>query len=166
MSITILKGLPQDAEALLSLYRRQIGLPGCSWNAFYPSLDNVREDLAASALYLLFENDTLLAAASCGPFHELDHLPFWSPAAAPFELARVCVEPSRQGQGLAAALLSALLADVRRRGCDSVRLLAGENHPAALRLYERAGFIRRGAAREYDLDFFAYDISLKQEDAL
>lgn len=166
MSITIRKGLPQDAEALLMLYRQQLGRPGCAWDEEYPCLANIREDLELEALYLLLDEGELVAAASCGPFHELDHLPLWRKSSRPFELARVCVRPDRQGQGLASQLLKAILQDLPRRGCDGLRLLASLDNPPALRLYERAGFTRQGMAHAYDLDFAAYDILLKQEEPM
>ena len=114
------------------LYRQQLGRPGCAWDEEYPCPANIREDLELEALYLLLDEGELVAAASCGPFHELDHLPLWRKSSRPFELARVCVRPDRQGQGLASQLLKALdeITTPVNRLLRQTGLPAAESHPA------------------------------------
>ena len=60
-------------------------------------------------------------------------------------LSDVGVVPGYRGRGIARALLLRAFADVRARGCDSVRLAVdAENTTGATRLYERAGMhVRR-----------------------
>jgi mycothiol synthase len=50
------------------------------------------------------------------------------------------VDPSAQGLGLGAGLLTRGLAYLRARGCPDVLLYVDDSNTAAMRLYERAGF--------------------------
>ena len=46
--------LPDDASAILSLYRSHIGREFCAWTDDYPSADTIRFDLARKAFYLRY----------------------------------------------------------------------------------------------------------------
>lgn len=91
---------PADAEAVLALYRRQIGRPGCAWNEHYPDASFVRADLQRRALRVVREGERLLAAVSLleQDDDELEALGCWtvSPAC---EAVRLCVAPDAQGRG-------------------------------------------------------------------
>lgn len=39
------KALPEDAEEIYAIYSSLKGLPGCTWNDEYPTLDFVRDDI-------------------------------------------------------------------------------------------------------------------------
>ncbi|HUR90266.1 MAG TPA: GNAT family N-acetyltransferase [Ramlibacter sp.] len=68
------------------------------------------------------------------------------------ELKRMFVPPPHRGRGIAQALLSFLEAEAMHRGVEWLRLETGFLQPEALRLYERAGFVRRGPFGDYDDD--------------
>lgn len=55
-------------------------------------------------------------------------------------LYSIAVDPAARGQGAAAALLEAAVAEARRRGATRLRLELRSSNASALRLYERAGF--------------------------
>jgi ribosomal protein S18 acetylase RimI-like enzyme len=59
-------------------------------------------------------------------------------------LVGMYVVAERAGAGLGAALLEALLADVRRSGLTDLVLTVSEGNDAALRLYRKAGFVAFG----------------------
>ncbi len=58
------------------------------------------------------------------------------------EVKRLWVDPAARGSGVAAALLDAAAERAHRRGDCGVRLSVWEWRDGALRLYERAGFVR------------------------
>jgi len=68
------------------------------------------------------------------------------------ELKRMYVRPALRGRGVAQAMLAFLEAQAVERGMPLVRLETGYLQPDALRLYERAGYVRRGPFGGYGPD--------------
>lgn len=68
------------------------------------------------------------------------------------ELKRMFVRPAARGQGVARRILAMLEASARERGLALMRLETGVSQPEALRLYERAGYERRGPFGDYGAD--------------
>ena len=64
------------------------------------------------------------------------------PIAGVTEVMGVATLPSARRQGLGAAVTSALVADARAMGVDTIFLTASS--PAVARVYERVGFVRAG----------------------
>lgn len=56
------------------------------------------------------------------------------------ELKRFYVDPALRGQGVADALIEALVEHARTRGATKVRLETGDKQHAAMRFYARHGF--------------------------
>ncbi len=65
------------------------------------------------------------------------------------EVKRMYVPPRFRGRGIARALLAELEAHARRKGVPMLRLETGVFQQEAVRLYERAGFMRRGPFGDY-----------------
>lgn len=65
------------------------------------------------------------------------------------EVKRMYIRPSARGRGVAQALLKRLEAEARSAGLLLLRLETGDRQEAAMRLYERAGFVRCGAFGVY-----------------
>jgi putative acetyltransferase len=56
------------------------------------------------------------------------------------EVKRMYVRPAARGTGVARALLARVETEARSAGITDLRLETGVHQPAAIRLYERAGF--------------------------
>ncbi len=54
----------------------------------------------------------------------------------------IAVVPDRHGRGVGAALLGALLNTARARGFHALSLSVRRDNPAAIKLYERNGFVK------------------------
>jgi putative acetyltransferase len=65
------------------------------------------------------------------------------------EVKRMYVRPAVRGQGVAQALLARIEAETRAAGLPLLRLETGIRQPAAITLYERAGFTRCAAFGDY-----------------
>ena len=65
------------------------------------------------------------------------------------ELKRMFVSPQQRGRGIGALLLGFLEDAAVARGCRSLGLETGIHQPAALAMYERAGYARRGPFGDY-----------------
>lgn len=68
------------------------------------------------------------------------------------ELKRMFVLPETRGLGIGRRLLDHLEEHARAAGVRTLRLETGIYQPEALRLYERAGYVRRGPFGEYGHD--------------
>jgi len=65
------------------------------------------------------------------------------------ELKRMYAKPEARGSGVASALLARLEAEARQAGRNRLTIETGIYQHAAIRFYEKAGFVRRGAFGPY-----------------
>ncbi|QBY01941.1 GNAT family N-acetyltransferase [Rhodophyticola sp. CCM32] len=65
------------------------------------------------------------------------------------ELKRMYAEPAARGTGIASALIEAVETAARAEGIALMRLETGQLSPAAIGLYTRHGYIRRGPFGDY-----------------
>lgn len=153
---------PGDGPVVLSLYRSLIGLPGTTWNQYYPGPEEVESDIARGSLWCLWGPDgSLWGAASLGE-DDLDirDLDCWTPAANSCELTRVGIRQDLHGRGLGKAFVGLLLQNAAREGRDMARLLVGTGNRAARRLYEKLGFAPCGQTQMYDVDWVCMEKKL------
>lgn len=68
------------------------------------------------------------------------------------ELKRMFVRPDARGRGVGELLLAELERRAQAAGLPALRLETGVRQPAALRLYGRAGYARRGPFGDYPDD--------------
>ncbi|WP_305983672.1 GNAT family N-acetyltransferase [Roseibium sp. MMSF_3544] len=80
-------------------------------------------------------------AAACGALHRHD--------GGVAEVKRMYTRPAFQGLGLGSEILKRIVSLARSEGFSSLVLETGDKHPAAWRIYERAGFSRCGAVLDY-----------------
>ena len=74
-----------------------------------------------------------------------------------FEVVRMYVRPDCRGRRIADRILAELENLARTQGADVLMLRCGPRQPAALRVYERNGYVRRGAFayhREHPTNIF------------
>lgn len=106
------------------------------------------DSLAALGAFLVARVDGQPAA--CGAL-----APMSDPAT--LEIVRMYVRPAFRSAGLADQTLAALEAEARARGAQTLLLRCGPRQPAALKVYERNGYARRGAFahhREHETNVF------------
>lgn len=145
-----------DAPAVLALYDSVRKRPGCVWDEDYPGVDTIMADLRQDGLYLLKEGINILAAVSVTYERELDDLPCWTAVDRPAcEIARVCVTPDRQGQGLAKLLMRRVITSLSDAG--AVHLLVSPSNPAACGVYASLGFRAVGECFRYGHDYVAME---------
>ncbi len=65
------------------------------------------------------------------------------------EVKRMFTQPEFQGRGIGGRILAEIVALARSEGVATLVLETGDRHPAAWRVYERAGFTRCGPVLDY-----------------
>ena len=65
------------------------------------------------------------------------------------EVKRMYTQPDAQGKGIGGEIVREIEALARREGISTLVLETGDRHPAAWRVYERAGFSRGGPVFDY-----------------
>ena len=75
-----------------------------------------------------------------------------SPYVDAWHIMNVCVDPDRQGHGIARVLLERLLALTDSDGPQGYTLEVRVSNERAIRLYEQLGFVNRGLRRAYYTD--------------
>jgi putative acetyltransferase len=65
------------------------------------------------------------------------------------EVKRMYTRPEAQGRGIGGMIVAEIEALARREGISRLVLETGDRHPAAWRVYERAGFSRCGPVLDY-----------------
>ncbi len=65
------------------------------------------------------------------------------------EVKRMYTRPAAQGRGVGGAIVAQIEALARAEGLTRLVLETGDRHPAAWRVYERAGFTRCGPVLDY-----------------
>lgn len=80
-------------------------------------------------------------AAACGALHR--H------GGGIAEVKRMYTRPAFQGLGIGGRILKEIVGLAEHEGYASLVLETGDKHPAAWRIYERAGFIRCGPVLDY-----------------
>lgn len=153
---------PRDAGAVLALYHSLVGLPGTTWNQYYPGPEEIESDTARGSLWCIWgPDDTLWGAASLGDDdRDIRDLSCWTPAARSCELTRVGIRKDLHGKGLGETFVRLLLQNAAQEGRDMARLLVSGRNPAALRLYQKLEFAPCGRTRMYDVDWVCMEKKL------
>lgn len=146
-----------DVPEIINIYHSLIGAPGCAWNLDYPNKENAESDIKNKSLYILKDEDKIIAVASAGPIDdELAGLQ-WEPQN-PCELSRIGVISTMQKQGIGAIILHNVIAAVKERGFDGIIMLVSKTNLQALRLYDKTGFKICGETFMFGIDFYCYQM--------
>lgn len=148
-----------DSAEVFSLLRSLVGTPGCSWDEYYPSMELVRADIAAGAMFIIRIGGAIAACASVESDDEISTLDcFDKRIKNPVLLCRVASASAFQRRGLAHALVRHIIAYAPSLGADGVILLAAKNNIPALNLYKNLGFEICGECVMYDTDWYCMQL--------
>ena len=155
--------LPDDASAILSLYRSHIGREFCAWTDDSPSADTIRFDLARNSLLCLKTKTghDLAGVISFDADPETDILDCWSKELVPsVEFARVAVSLNYQGCGIAGKLFTCAMEKAKRRGFRSAHYLVAKTNEKALRAYRKLHFSMVGECVYHGVDYWCCEKEL------
>ncbi len=151
MSIRIAQ--PSDAEHILSLYQNARRGAFCAWNDNYPTITEINHDLETKNLYVMTHGNKIIGAISIVPENELDDFDCWSYKDGK-EIARVVIDESHQGQGLAFEMVQKIIPILQEKGYGSVHLSVVKTNIPAFKTYIKAGFTVVGEAQMYGNSYY------------
>ncbi len=137
-----------ERQTVLNLYRSVLSGPFSVWNELYPGMEEIEHDTETGNLFVLTEDNRIIGAVSVVPENEMDDMDCWKEKNAA-EIARVVICPDRQGDGLAAVLVSEILKVLAERKVRAVHLSAAVRNIPAVRTYQHLGFDTVGEADMY-----------------
>ena len=147
-----------DREQILELYQVQKGREFCAWDEDYPSDETISFDLSRDSLFVMKENNKIIAAISIEVDEDVDNLDCWDKGIFPGgELARVAVDPSMQGRGIGKQMLEHGMKVLKDRGYKSIHFLVNKYNIKAIKCYASFGFNVVGECFMYDQDFLCYE---------
>jgi len=144
--VTVTEADPRSAECVALLdemeaFTQQTYPEDAGLGIFPPTLD----ELAEGVLMLARLDGQAVGTGAIVDAEPLD-------GATTMEVKRMYVREAARGRGVAEQILGALQLTAQARGVRKLALLCGPRQPSALRLYERCGFVRRGAFSTYRED--------------
>ena len=158
------KALFDEELKLLSLYnevKEKGKIDGTSdWDEDYPNNDILKQDLENKRIFVLVEENKIIAAISIFVEDEPDIQSLdWAKVKACF-LVRLCVSPKYQSKGIGEKMMRNINDYAKGKGFKATHHLAAKVNIAANRLYRRMGYREVGMINLYDTDFIAYEMLL------
>lgn len=151
-----IKAASKDAEEILAFYHSFIGTEGCTWDEGYPAMEHIRMDIEKENLFLVRDEQGIVAAISIDSDAQVDAIDKWTIPNSR-EAARLAVRKDMQGKGIARDMLQLLMAELKRRGYEGIHFLVSPGNPAALASYRKLMFENRGLVNLYGHDWYCYE---------
>lgn len=142
----------EELDAVFDIYARTIpilqGRGIRQWDDEYPAREEVLGDIRAGTLFTVRRGGELVAAFTLDDLPDmLFHAAGWRVPEAPFlAVHRLCVVPGLENAGLGSEIMLRIEDMARERGVLTMRLDVSCENRAALRLYEKLGYVRVSGA--------------------
>ena len=129
------------------------------WDEMYPARNDVENDILNGECFGLFSDNQLTSCMTLNRFNDPEYkaVSFACADASALTIHRLAVAPSCQGRGLAAGMIDFAEHYAGALGFSSLRLDVFSSNPAAIRLYERMGYQRRGMINFRKGKFYLYE---------
>ena len=164
--MTFRKAVAADLNAVVKIYKDAIEVMDSlgihQWDAVYPSAETLRQDIENGSMYLGLMDQCIVSIFVLDPqCDELYGDGDWRHPSLPFSVVhRLCVNPACQGTGVATQTMRHIEGVLRDEGIAVIRLDAYSKNPAALRLYEKLGYVKVGEVPFRKGIFFLFEKKL------
>ena len=166
---TFTRARPLDADAIFHMFEeaKRVGRANgtTDWDESYPAREFIDEDIARGELWVLAEDGQVIAAISLLEEDFENGLDAGWTDVPNGVLARLCVDPKLQGQGIGAEMMRRISQEAARQGFRATRHLASVYNPAALHLYRKLGYRELRQVRFFGSDFIAFELLIDPVEA-
>ncbi len=118
------------------------------WDEWYPTKDDLLNDIQKNTLYVAIEDEQIVAiyviSRECD--EEYDKCKWENGDETSCIIHRLCVSPEYQNMGIGKQVLEHVEHQLLTLGYESVRLDVFTENLYAIKLYEKAGYVKRGYA--------------------
>ncbi len=157
---TISPAQEHQKASILALYRTMLG-GLADWDEHYPTMGHINADIARGNLFVMTEEEDIIATISIDEDAEVAALPNWNPALEPAgELSRLCVRQDCRNRGIARTMMEHAFNELRSRGCKGVHILIREGHAIAIRSYSHLGYTPAGTCTLFGKAFTCWERAL------
>ena len=144
----------EEKHIIAGIYEKVKGREFCTWNEFYPTMDEVEHDFSNNGLYCLVDGGELLGALSVVQPNEMDLLDCWTQKTGLIkEIARIVVAPNHQGKGLAKLMVNKMVEEFGKMGVTAIHLSVAKKNLPAQKAYQNVGFKTVGETVMYGGDY-------------
>lgn len=132
------------------------------WDEIYPDIDVIKRDLNKKNAYGYFEKNELVGYVAINEEYPDEYNEIkWVINKPKFLIThRLCINPGKQGKGIAKQLISFTEKYAKDNNHSSIRLDAFSKNPNALQLYENLGYQKAGCVQFRKGLFFCYEKGL------
>ncbi|SMC18723.1 Acetyltransferase (GNAT) family protein [Clostridium acidisoli DSM 12555] len=129
------------------------------WDNIYPTKEILKEDILKGEMFLGVVDNKMACAFVLNSDYDEEYINGnWKYRNESFSIVhRLCVNPDFQNQGIGTQSMILIEKMLRKDGIESIRLDAFSLNPAALRLYEKIGYVRVGEANWRKGLFYLYE---------
>ena len=129
------------------------------WDDVYPNDNIIRRDIESKQLYVFLNDSIPISAIALNDLHMPEYSEVqWTYQDTKFLVVhRLCVSPSKQGQGFAKKTMQCAETIAKEKGYESIRLDAYSKNPAALGLYKKLGYIHAGEVESRKGMFYCFE---------
>lgn len=151
---------PEDLPQILALFSGAVKhMCECGieqWDELYPDEETLTADIKNGQMYLLEESRGLVSAVVLNTEQAPEYQTVnWQCRLEPVAVIhRLCVNAQKQGRGFGSKMLRLSEDFLRKRGYRCIRLDAFPQNPAAIHLYESAGYRRTGEVVQFRKGIF------------
>ncbi|WP_462409881.1 GNAT family N-acetyltransferase [Neobacillus sp. Marseille-QA0830] len=116
------------------------------WDIFYPNRFVVRKDLKQQNIFGIIMDGRVIAVVTfdMNQSQKKENIPWQNHHENACWIHRLAVDPDFQGRGLGKQLLQFAEQQAIDKGCTCIRLEVYSANPAAVSLYQKAGYQERG----------------------
>ena len=148
-----------EHNKIMDLYKYVIKTTFTTWDEYYPSVELITEDIKNENLYVLKYGNEIVAVSFLGQKNDDDDGENWIlDLKKPMGVARICVNPDFQGNGIGTYFMQLLMGKAKQMGADGMRFHVATQNISAMKMYEKCGFKNWGLGRsDFGFDYYRFE---------